>query len=299
MRKVFLLFLFVFGVGLQAQNEFRVSLDTNQIKIGESIEASIYASIPLNSNYQWPILEDSLSAITLIQSSSIDSTIKEDQLILRQSLSFTSFDSNEVFFPSLEIKFDEQSLSSDSISIKVFFPEIKEDQDYFDIKAPRTIAFDYWLLLWYSLAALGLGLLIYLIVRYWPKKQKKEAEIPIELDPRSPSQWALDQLRDLERKELWQQDEIKQYYSELIDILRHFLERQYGIKAMESTAEELIEKLENRVTSAALMTELRKSLRLSTLVKYARERGMASEHEQALNSIREFVNQHANSEDDV
>ena len=103
MRKVFLLFLFVFGVGLQAQNEFRVSLDTNQIKIGESIEASIYASIPLNSNYQWPILEDSLSAITLIQSSSIDSTIKEDQLILRQSLSFTSFDSNELFLDDLEV----------------------------------------------------------------------------------------------------------------------------------------------------------------------------------------------------
>lgn len=296
MKKFLLFLLLVFGFEMAAQTHFSAKLDTNQIKLGEPIQVKIEATIPEGTAYIWPILSDSLNGIEIIEQGKIDSLEKGGQLILQQEISITSFDSGEVYLPRLELKLGDQVLQSDSSLIRVFFPEIKEDQDYFDIKGPREIPFDYWSLLWYALAIIVLALGIFYLIKKWPKKDLGELGPVVEVDPRSPRQWALDALKDLESQELWQKGEVKAYYSELIDILRHFLEREYGMKAMESTADELIEKLKAKVSSSDMMKELSQSLRLSAMVKYARQKALVHENEQALNAIRKFVDQHQKEE---
>ncbi len=295
MKKILLIVILALGFEMAGQSEFQVSLDTNQIKIGEAIQLQIEAAVPMGSTYLWPTLSDSIRGLEIIERGKIDSTEQGDFIALKQIIRFTSFDSGDVYVPALALKVGEQSFQSDSSLIRVFFPELKADQDYYDIKAPREIPFNYWLILWYALGALALGLLIYFIYLKWPRKTVLvEEQAPF--DPRSPREWALDALKDLEEKELWQKGKEKAYYSELIDILRHFLEREYGMKAMESTAEELIQKLDAKVGESELRSELNTSLRLSAMVKYARQKALPYENEQALNAIRKFVDQHQKEE---
>jgi predicted RNA binding protein with dsRBD fold (UPF0201 family) len=62
-------------------------------------------------------------------------------------------------------------------------------------------------------------------------------------------------LNTLEKKELWQHGEIKEYYSELTNIVRNYIEEAIEIPAMESTTYELIEGLK--------IASLRKKMKLS------------------------------------
>ncbi len=291
MKKYLLLLLLATQFGLQAQSEFSIALDTNQIKIGEPIELSLSALVPAKAQLQWPLL-DSATGLTIIERGPIDSLLKGDQIELKQKISLTSFDSGEVYLPALKLIVDEQTYQSDSALIRVFFPQIKEDQDYFDIKDPREIPLNYWLIAAYLLGGLAIVALVIWLIRKYAKRSPQSSAAPVIEDPRSPVEWALEALSQLETAGLWQQGEEKKYFSELVDILRHFLEREYGMKAMESTADELIQKLENKVRDSELRKELNGSLRLSAMVKYARQKALPHENEKALQVIRQFVEQH-------
>ena len=83
-------------------------------------------------------------------------------------------------------------------------------------------------------------------------------------------------LQQLERKELWQKGEIKNYYSELTDIARNYIEEEIQIPAMESTTSELIIGLRNAAKQKKLnlsnetVENLEKVLKQADLVKFAK-----------------------------
>lgn len=291
MRKALSIFLIMLSfVGL-AQSGFEARLDTQQIKLGEPIQLDLYAQIPSNQNYTWPEL-NKISTITIISKGKIDSSFEGEQLKLHQQITFTSFDSGAVYLPSLQLSIENgEVLESDSIPILVYFPDIKEDQDYFDIKGPREIPFNYLIALYWTLGALASAGLLYFLWYKFLKNRKTERIKPSE-PPIPPVEWASQALDDLEAKALWQDAKYKLYYSELIDILRRFLEKQYGIKTMELTADELSDKLVNYVREPELYKALKNGIQLSALVKFAKEKPLPEENIRALSAIREFVNLH-------
>lgn len=284
-------------VGL-AQSNFEARLDTQQIKLGEPIQLDLYAQIPANQTYTWPQL-NKISSITIISEGKIDSSFEGELLKLHQRISFTSFDSGAVYLPSLNLSTENgEVLASDSIPILVYFPDIKAEQDYYDIKGPREIPFDYLIALYWTLAVLALAALLYFLWYKFIRNRKSESLKPT-APPIPPVDWALQALNDLEAKALWQESKFKLYYSELVDILRHFLEKQYGLKTMELTADELSAKLLNYVRDPELYKALKQSIQLSALVKFAKEKPLPEENIRALNTIREFVNLHQVSKTDT
>ena len=54
-------------------------------------------------------------------------------------------------------------------------------------------------------------------------------------------------------EKLWQQGEIKQYYSELTDILRIYIENRWDIQAMEMVSSEIIESLNLQLNNHELV----------------------------------------------
>ncbi|WP_421751676.1 hypothetical protein [Croceimicrobium sp.] len=290
MKSRILAFILLLSSSAFAQLSFEAKVDTNQIKLGEPIQLELSAKVPKAAEYTWPLLESGQNGIEIIESGKLDSLIKGDWIQLHQRFTLTSFDSGEVEIPALELSVeDEEVQRSSPIAILVYFPEIKEEQDYFDIKAPREIPFNYWLLAYWGLGAAGLAALIYYLWKFW-QKRKNRGEKQVEEIQIPPIEWALEELNKLEAKGLWQDGKAKAYFSELDEILKIFLERKFGLKALESTAEELIVKIKPLCKEERHFNNLKNSLRLSAMVKFARQQSLPEENVQALDAVRDFVN---------
>lgn len=91
------------------------------------------------------------------------------------------------------------------------------------------------------------------------------------------------------------QDEYKQYYSELTDIVRSYLEEDVHVTALESTTDELITKLELLRDAGELkidndtLQQFKRILQTADLVKFAKSRPEASVAEQDRKSIEQIV----------
>lgn len=288
MKKLVLYIALFCSLGLAAQPSFTAVADTQQIKLGEPVVLSLHALVPQDSAFSWPELPDG-NGIDIISRGSID-TLKEGKyLSIRQEIRLTSFDSGDVAIPALSLSVEGfATIENPAIPLLVYYPDIKEGQELNDIKGPKEIPFDYWILTYWILGALALAGLLYFLwktAQNRPQKEPKKAavyKIP-------PGEWALAELDKLEAAGLWQAGKTKAYYSELVDILRLYLERKFALKAMESTAEELILKIRPLIDSKDLFEKLKSSLQISALVKYAKHHSLPEENVQALAAVRQFV----------
>ena len=151
----------------------------------------------------------------------------------------------------------------------------------FPIKAIQREPFtfqDFKKYLWWLIAALLIvGLILYLRSR---KKTPEEIEAAI-----PPYELALLRLKELDAKELWQKNKIKQYYVELTEIVRTYIERELNIPALESTTDELIETVTDFNSSSALnipeetISKLNSLLKDADLVKFAKFKPLINEIE--------------------
>jgi hypothetical protein len=127
-----------------------------------------------------------------------------------------------------------------------------------------------WLLVLLIIAGLG-------ALAYWYLKKHKEKKEEAEIY-KTPIEKATNLLNTLEKKELWQRGEIKEYYSELTDIVRIYIEEAIEVPAMESTTSELIQAL--KIASLKKKMELSKEtidnlftvLKQADLVKFAKSK---------------------------
>ncbi len=282
------IFAVIVSLGTRAQGpSFEAVADTNAILIGEQITLTLKAKLATLENYSWPAFPDTTEGLELVEVSKIDTVQNGESWILEQKLTLTSFDSGYFAVPPLNLVVNGQNANSDPIGIAVRFPQLSEEQGYYDIKKPLEVPINWWrIALWAGLGMVILILIIWLI-RKLGKKAPEKREAPELKIP--PPKYALLQLAELEREELWQKGELKAYYSRLIDILRLYLERQMNLHAMEKTAEEIISDLKAQGLPEQLFRSLQHTLRQSAMVKYAREKPGPGENEAALKNIRDYV----------
>jgi len=290
MKKLALLFVIMGSVLALAQTapQFSVLSDTLQAQIGEPIELTLRARIKKGASLKWPAVQDSLSLTVLDSSQKEYQRLDEDELRL-QKWRVTRYDSG-YYFLQLPFIYEGDTLFSNRLALHFSFPPIDENADFYDIQGPLAVPPDYWRIAAFVLAGLLLLAGVYGLWK-WRRGRETQADAPL-ADPRTPAQKALDALHALEQAKLWQKGEIKNYYSQLVDILRLYLEQQWGIKAMESTADELVQKLE-ALAAPGVSEELQKNLadmlHTSALVKFAKTSPAGNENEQALGLVREFV----------
>jgi hypothetical protein len=125
----------------------------------------------------------------------------------------------------------------------------------------------------------------------WYFKNKPKVEIVVEeIKPNVPAHViALNKLKELRDKKLWQQDEIKQYYIELSDVLREYLEKRYEVKTHEKTTDEIFDGLKRKSITNENRNKLKQLLVLSDLVKFAKERPLPRENDESMENAMGFV----------
>jgi hypothetical protein len=119
-------------------------------------------------------------------------------------------------------------------------------------------------------------------------KQKKDilADVKVVIPPHRE---ALTALRVLEEKKLWQQGLVKEYYSEVTEIVRRFFERRWNIIALEMTTDEILVQIKHVPEALIVWKKMGSFFLTADLVKFAKYQPAPAEHEQEMHSAYEIV----------
>jgi hypothetical protein len=90
---------------------------------------------------------------------------------------------------------------------------------------------------------------------------------------------------------LWQSGEVQEHYTLLTAILREYLERRFGIHAMEQTSDEILAQLQLKQLSEILLQDTHDLLQVADLIKFAKADPGVDMHAAAIERVRSFVQQ--------
>ena len=124
-----------------------------------------------------------------------------------------------------------------------------------------------------------IALAIFLLRKYLlPYLRKRKLEQMKALLKQNAGTVALNSLKGLKSKKLWQKGQVKDYYSELSMILRTYLDQQWDVNAKEMVTDEIMEAIDKLDLDDDLTKELYRFFVLSDLVKYAKEQPEVEAH---------------------
>ncbi|MDD5506461.1 MAG: hypothetical protein PHR73_06890, partial [Candidatus Omnitrophica bacterium] len=173
-----------------------------------------------------------------------------------------------------------------SVEVKSLLDESGPNTQMRDIKGPVSLPSA---IIKY-LIPLGLLFLVILgyLARYFLKKNKKENIIP----KRPAHAIAYEQLEALRLKEYIGRGLIKEYYTEVSDIIRHYLENRFRLKAPEMTTEEFLVSVRDAGELASEHKNLLKEFLLCCdLVKFAKYAPVPDEVNSIFDSAKRFIDQ--------
>jgi len=244
----------------------------------------------------FPSFENKIAeGITLVSSFDIDSAKAGDEdLMMQQKHLITAFDSGLYYIPPYPFvihgKGNPDTIFSSPNYLEVHSVPIDTTGTIRDIKdiykAPVSFGEVYPYILLIVLITLVTGSLIYYFRR---RKQNK----PVFKREKPPEPAHILALRDLDRlnaQKLWQQQKTKEYYSRLSVIIRTYIERRFGIMAMEQTTIEILDDFHRWFSDEDINYDiLSKLLGLADLVKFAKEEPLPDENLTHMDNAYNFV----------
>ncbi|TSJ39212.1 hypothetical protein FO440_15740 [Mucilaginibacter corticis] len=282
----------------KAQNiKVEAKLQDYTIKIGDQTRLFLEVNQPAKAHVNFPVFTDTITDKVQIVSANKPDTIpdKKDysRITIIRSYVITSFDAGIYKFPLFSFGSSIGVIKSNELMLQVQTVKIDTTKSIYDIKQPILVNYTFfdrvkdnwtWIVIAIVVTALIIGLIIYL--RNKPKQQPvikiTKPSIPIHIV-------AIDKLKELRDKKLWQQEEFKLYHSELTDIIREYLEKRYNIKTHEKTTDEILTALNNRDITGEYRNMLQQILVMADLVKFAKEKPLPLENERSLDNAIEFV----------
>jgi hypothetical protein len=277
-KQLFYILLFISTISFAQKPMVEATIDTTNIRIGEQFQLKI--SIAETQNVIIPKIQ--LKGLEIIDSTRID-TIK-NSLIRRYIL--TGFDSGAFYIPQQQIFVKNQAFLTDSLlvnvaTIAVDTTKVKKFPIKTIKKEPYTFD-DFKIYIYLILAILAIiGFWIYWFV----VRKRKETEDAPTYRTLPPYEEAILRLTELDEKLLWQNNKVKEYYSELTEIVRGYIERELKVPALEKTTDEVLEMIkdfksaDSIETSKETIDRLKDLLREADLVKFAKSKPLAIEIE--------------------
>ncbi|MCX6281423.1 MAG: hypothetical protein NTU51_05630 [Bacteroidetes bacterium] len=302
--KIIGIFLLLLGGVQSFSQDVRVTarLDTGVILIGDHVGLKLRFEGPSGSHVIWPSFNDTiLGNIIVIGRSKVDSSFSKDRksLSLTQELNLTCFDSGFYTIPQIPFRyriFPDTAVKTAATGLSMLMVHtLKVDTTSIikPIKGPLQVPLTFLEILPYLLIALAVIIFVLALVWYIRKRKKNEPLIHIRPKVKlHPHEKALQELEKLRIRKLWQQGNIKEYHSELTDILRTYIEDGFGIPAMECTTHEIIFRLaQSNGFSKAVIEKVEQILQTADMVKFAKAVPSPQENENVLSTGIEFVNQ--------
>lgn len=276
---IILFICFAAVTAAQTRTVVKATVDKNRIVIGEQIELQLEADIPEHAPISFFSI-DTIPHFEFIQVSPIDTTNTSEGTVLTRRYRITSFDSGSWVIPSFVMAGD---VVTDSIPIEVGYSPFDPNKDYHDIKDVIDVTVEEEKKQWWWWA-IGGGSLVIIVVIYLLLRKKPVAAKAV-APPVDPYKDALQQIEQLQR----QKPAAKEYYSQLVDILRQYIEKRKGISSLQKTTDDLVLQLRGLVLSNDDFNRLAQALRMSDFVKFAKYQPEKSDDEMILQTIRQTI----------
>lgn len=155
------------------------------------------------------------------------------------------------------------------LTIIVATVPVDTTKDIQDIKAPIEIPFDWMLALIIFAIAAVIAVAGYYTYKYYQKKKhpKENEKVIIKIPP---YELALKELHTLDEKHLWQEGKVKDYHSEITEIIRKYFEGRFKFLALEMTTSEVLKNLQMAPGGTEVVELTEKFLSNADLVKFAK-----------------------------
>lgn len=287
---------------LKAQQvKVKASIDSTHMLIGDQMKLILEIEKPKNLVVKFPVVPDSLSShIEVLKRLPIDTVKLDDKTRekLSQKILISSFDSGSHVIAPFYFKLKNgqrlDSVATQSLMFKVLTMKIDTTKGPVDIKLPYGAPVTLKEVIPYILGIILIAAILFFIFYYikWKKKN-----IPLFSRPEKPAEPAhVIALRELDRikaQKLWQQEKIKQYYSEVADTIRIYIQNRFDIPAMEQTSSETIGvfKQNKDLASGASVDQIQHILSLADLVKFAKYTPLPDDNNLTLMNAYFFVEQ--------
>lgn len=288
MKKIFLSIFLAFalvGISLGQDVSVRASIEPSQILIGEQAKFKIEISQPSAEKISWPQFADTLATnVQIVEKLGADTTkLADDRITIVSEYLVTSYDSGYYYIPELTFETTTGKFVSNPVGLSVNTVEVNEQTD--DINAEKAIMsapfswveFARWSGIGISIILLVVIIVLLLMRFVFNKKVKILPQEPEVIIPAHVV--ALQKLEQIKVEKLWQSGQIKQFYTQLTDVIREYLEGAYHINAMELTTDEIVALVKKNKDLDEIRNVLKEMLELSDLVKFAKFIPLENENE--------------------
>ncbi len=297
--------LMMLVLGLRAQIQVDIKIDSMQIYIGEQTAITLDVTCDANQKPQLPQFSSSLAddtydmlvpGVEVIEQCKPDTQMLNDgkRMQISQKYIITSFDSALYYLPPMEVLVDTAHFSSKALALQVYTFDV--DTLHLDkfagINGIEELEFsweDWHHTIFSSLSVILLGVLIFLA--WWWLRQGNPVIPLMRRKPKlPPHQIAMQEIQRIKDEKSWATEESKEYYTRLTDTLRTYIQDRYGFRAMDMTTSEIIERLtsENDPEALAELTEL---FQTADLVKFAKYTTPINENDAHLLTAIQYIDQ--------
>ncbi len=234
---------------------------------------------------------DSIELRTSYKADTIE--LGSNRIQINYQVPLQAFDSGTFRLPQFVYVSESDSARSNALTLNVVpvnvtaedpiagFAQVAEPENSSLLDAVPDWIYDYW---WVILI-----LVLAIIGTLWAmKRYKKEGSVLKKKPQPSPYEVAITKLRELKAKNLWEQGMEKEYFTQLTEILRVYLDRRFGINAMEMTSREIMDHLYNSDVKDK-RDYVRQILSVADFVKFAKVRPLPADNIAAYENAVKFI----------
>lgn len=284
---IFLTFTLI-NISFAGEITVRSSIEPSEILIGQQASFKIELTQDKDEKVSWPQFADTIATnVSIIEKLATDTvSLPDNRISITSEYLVSSYDSGFYYIPEFVFETASQKVSSNPVGLTVNTVQVNEQTD--DIHAEKDIMsapfswieFAQWSGIGLAIILI-IAIIVLLLMRFVFKK--KVTIIPEEPEVILPAHVvALEKLEQIKNEKIWQQGQIKQFYTQLTDVIREYLSRAYSINAMEMTTDEIVALVKKNKDLDEIRIVLKEMLELSDLVKFAKFIPLENENEKAV-----------------
>ena len=235
------LLLSTFAIAEEKPFEVEAEVKKDHVNIGDRIKLRLTARDYGKYDILFPEIPKDLGEFTFSGSNSIASRFP-GQAGVGRAYVMSIYTTGTHVIPPIEVEYKQKGEAEWKIALSPQVPITieslltKESNDILDIKGIFAFGARVFRFMTFVLILLAVLVLVWII---W-KGKKKHDQIKKEAKKLSPYELAYEQLKKLENEQFPKKGLIKEYYTGLSDIVRHYLENRFYFRAPEMTTEEFL-----------------------------------------------------------